>query len=222
MRILTWNLFHGRAVPERRRALDAEFAAALAGWAWDVALLQEVPPWWPPALARACGADERTALTSRNGGLVVRRAIADRRPDLIRSNGGGANAILVRGEPIAGDRRALLRRWPERRVVHAVRLAGGAWVGNLHAQVHSETRARADIERAGALVVAWAGGAPAVLGGDFNVRTPTAPGFARAGGDGVDHVLVHGVPAEATTEVLDAGSLSDHLPLVVEVAVGKV
>ena len=30
-----------------------EFAAALAGWEWDVALLQEVPPWWPPALARA-------------------------------------------------------------------------------------------------------------------------------------------------------------------------
>ena len=56
MRVLTWNLFHGRAVPPAGRDLAREFAAALAAWEWDVALLQEVPPWWPPALGRACGA----------------------------------------------------------------------------------------------------------------------------------------------------------------------
>src|SRR3954447_2326052 len=67
LRVLTWNLFHGRADPAAGRELLAEFAAALAGWDWDVALLQEVPPWWPPELARAAGAQERTALTSRNG-----------------------------------------------------------------------------------------------------------------------------------------------------------
>ena len=49
MRVLTWNLFHGRAVPDAPRELLDEFAAQLAAWAWDVALLQEVPPWWPPA-----------------------------------------------------------------------------------------------------------------------------------------------------------------------------
>ncbi|MDP8968304.1 MAG: hypothetical protein M3N04_06880, partial [Actinomycetota bacterium] len=81
MRVLTWNLYHGRAVPPAGRDLQDEYAAALAGWNWDVALLQEVPPWWPPVLARACEADERTALTSRNALPALRRAIAQRAPD---------------------------------------------------------------------------------------------------------------------------------------------
>jgi endonuclease/exonuclease/phosphatase family metal-dependent hydrolase len=222
MRILTWNLFHGRSVPDVPHALGDEFAAAIAGWGWDVALLQEVPPWWGPALAGAAGADQRTALTSRNALLGVRRFIAQHRPDLIKSNGGGANAILVRGSAITEHREAVLRHRPERRVVHAVALADGTWVANLHAQVHSEAHAQADIERAGALVTGWAAGGPAILGGDFNVRTPSAPGFAWAGGDGVDHVLIHGRAIEATTEILDAGALSDHKPLAVDLAFGKV
>ena len=49
--------FTAARCPGAGRDLRAEFAAALAGWDWDVALLQEVPPWWPPALARACDAD---------------------------------------------------------------------------------------------------------------------------------------------------------------------
>src|SRR5688572_13501753 len=56
LRVLTWNLFHGRARPPAGRPLLNEFARALAGWDWDVALLQEVPPWWPPLLGRAAGA----------------------------------------------------------------------------------------------------------------------------------------------------------------------
>src|SRR4051795_4824326 len=96
MRVLTWNLFHGRSVPETRHALLDAFAAAIAGWSWDVALLQEVPPWWPGPLARASEADARAILTSSNLGLAARRWVAERRPDLIKSNGGGANAILVR------------------------------------------------------------------------------------------------------------------------------
>ena len=66
LRVLSWNLYHGRADPPAGRPLFDEFAAMLAGWPWDVALLQEVPPWWPPQLARATGADERHVLTSRN------------------------------------------------------------------------------------------------------------------------------------------------------------
>ena len=53
---LTWNLYHGRSPKPVGRSLANEFAAALAGWEWDVALLQEVPPWWPPHLAAAAGA----------------------------------------------------------------------------------------------------------------------------------------------------------------------
>ncbi|HVW17558.1 MAG TPA: endonuclease/exonuclease/phosphatase family protein, partial [Solirubrobacteraceae bacterium] len=73
MRVLTWNLFNGRAVPTAGRPLLEEFAAAIAGWEWDVALLQEVPPWWPPSLALAAAAEQRTALTSRNAVLPLRR-----------------------------------------------------------------------------------------------------------------------------------------------------
>jgi endonuclease/exonuclease/phosphatase family metal-dependent hydrolase len=219
MRVLTWNLFHGRAVPPAGRDLQPQFAAALASWDWDVALLQEVPPWWPPALARACDAEARTVLTSRNGLLALRRAIARRAPDLIGSNGGGANAILVRraAGAIADHRRVLLRRWPERRVCHGVALTAGgvAWVANLHAQVHSAQRAQADIERAARTVLAWAGGAPALLGGDFNVRAPVAPGFAPLGGHGVDHVLGRGFVAAGTPVLSDHANLSDHAPVIV-------
>jgi endonuclease/exonuclease/phosphatase family metal-dependent hydrolase len=220
MRVLTWNLFHGRAVPPAGRDLLSEFAAALAIWDWDVALLQEVPPWWPPALARACDAEARSVLTSRNACLALRRFVAERAPDLIKSNGGGANAILVRAAragAIVDHRSVLLRRRPERRVCHAVALADGTWVANLHAQVHSAERAQADIGRAAATVLAWAGGAPALLGGDFNVRAPVVPGFEHLGGHGVDHVLGHGLRAAGAPEIPDRGRLSDHDPVIVAV-----
>jgi endonuclease/exonuclease/phosphatase family metal-dependent hydrolase len=222
MRVLLWNLYHGRSVPPSGRDLLPEFTAALAGWDWDVALLQEVPPWWPARLGAACGASARMARTSRNLGLPLRRWIAERWPDLIKSNGGGANAILVRGEGIAEHRRATLRLRPERRVVHAVRLAAsGIWVANLHAQVRTEAGALADLARAARAASGWAGpAAPVVLGGDCNVPSPRAEGFSHAAGRGVDHVLVRGGPAAVgPARVLPRqGGLSDHLPLLVELA----
>ncbi len=207
-------------MPPAGRDLQDEFARALASWDWDVALLQEVPPWWSTALARGCDADARTALTARNALLPLRRALAQRAPDLIKSNGGGANAILVRGggRPIGEHRCELLRRWPERRVCHGVALADGIWSANLHAQVHSPRRAEADIARAAAVALAWAGGGPALLGGDFNVRRPAAQGFEWLGGHGVDHVLGHGLRAVGTSETPDRGELSDHAPVIVTVA----
>jgi endonuclease/exonuclease/phosphatase family metal-dependent hydrolase len=219
MRVLTWNLYHGRAVPPAGRDLQADFAAALAGWAWDVALLQEVPPWWAPVLADACDADARTALTSRNELPWLRRALADRWPDLVKSGGGGANAILVRraSAQITEHRSVRLRRWPERRVCHAVALDSGLWCANLHAQVHSIARARADIARAAAATLGWARGRPALLGGDFNVPNPAAPGFEHLGGHAVDHVLGHRVAADGPAQVLDHGRLSDHAPVIVRV-----
>jgi endonuclease/exonuclease/phosphatase family metal-dependent hydrolase len=217
MRILTWNLYHGRAVPPAGRSLLREYAETIAGWEWDVALLQEVPPWWPPDLARASGANARTALTSRNVLLSVRRWIAERFPDVIKSNGGGANAILVRGD-VLDHRKATLRNWPERRVVHAVRLGSGVWAANLHAQVHSPERAQADITLAATLVRRWAGEGPALLGGDFNVREPRAAGFTSAGGHNVDYVLARGLTAAGPATTLDRGTLSDHRPVVVDLA----
>jgi endonuclease/exonuclease/phosphatase family metal-dependent hydrolase len=211
--ILLWNLFHGRAVPDVPRALLPEFSAAIAGWTWDVALLQEVPPWWGPELGRAAGASARTALTSRNALLCARRWVAERRPDLIRSNGGGANVILVRGAAPLEHRVAELRRRPERRVVHGVRLPDGPWVCNVHAQVRPHTETRKDVAQAAGHARDWAAGAPVVLGGDLNVPDPEAAGLTRIPGThGVDHVLVAGWTGSA--RALDRpGGLSDHAPV---------
>lgn len=218
MRVLTWNLFHGRSVPGAGRDLTHDFAAALAAWEWDVALLQEVPPWWGPELGCASGASARTALTSRNALLPVRRELATRFPDVIKSNGGGANTILVRGQVIEEHRTATLRWWPERRVVHAVRLQGGSWWGNLHAQVHSQERARADARTAARELRGWSDDAPRlVLGGDLNDPEPVAPGFTHLGGHHIDHVLARGW-RRVGAQRLDAGLLSDHAPVLVEIA----
>jgi endonuclease/exonuclease/phosphatase family metal-dependent hydrolase len=218
--ILTWNLMHGRSDPPAGRELLGEFADLLAGWRWDVALLQEVPPWWPSALADRAGADQRHALTSRNSLAAVRRAVAVRHPDLIKSNGGGANAILVRGSKILAHRVSRLGWWPERRWMHAVQLSDGVWVGNLH----TNSDARQGI-RASEVLREWAAAAPVVLGGDFNVRAPELPGLTLAGGHGVDQIylssdLSGGQTSDLSggqTEVLDRGRLSDHAPVLVTV-----
>ncbi|MDO8213811.1 endonuclease/exonuclease/phosphatase family protein [Conexibacter sp. CPCC 206217] len=214
VRVVTWNLFHGRSVPPHDRNLFDLFADQLCTWSWDVALLQEVPPWWGPLLATVCEAQQATALTSRTQLLPLRRAIAQRRPELIKSGGGGANAILVRGARITAHARRRLCLWPERRVVHAVRDEHGRWFANLHATVHHDANARRDIANAAAAALRWASGAPLVLGGDLNVRDPELPGFARGASHGVDHVYVTGgFTRAAPRELLERGALSDHAPV---------
>lgn len=214
MRVLSWNLFHGRSKPGAGRSLLNEFAAALAGWEWDAALLQEVPPWWPPTLAWASRAEPYTVLTSRNFPLAPRRAVAARNPDLIKSNGGGANVILVRGGGGVEHSRARLAWRPERRFAHGIRLPDDGWLVNLHASVRPVERIPGDVARARAAALDWAGGDRVVIGGDFNLRAPLLPGFTHAGHSWVDHVFARGWGAGAA-EVLDAGSLSDHKPLAV-------
>jgi endonuclease/exonuclease/phosphatase family metal-dependent hydrolase len=217
MRVVTWNLFHGRAVPDRPRSLLPEFTDMLAGWAWDVALLQEVPPWWPEPLARGCGAAARAARTSRNALLPLRRWAAQRRPDLVKSNGGGANAILVRGDAITAHAQRRVRIWPERRVAHAVRLGDGAWVGNLHATTHPDARTLQDLARAGAALTAWADGAPILLGGDMNIARPRVRGWTDLGGHGIDRFLARGWTAVTPPVTLDTQGLSDHAAVALDV-----
>ena len=214
LRVLTWNLMHGRSVPPARRELLTEFTAALRSWEWDVAVLQEVPTWWPRALAASLESEERTVLTSRNGLLPLRRAIATRWPDAIKSNGGGANAIVVRADRIAAHHSARLCLLPERRWVHGVRLGCGIWVANLHASAHDVARAERDGALAAATALGWAEGAPLVLGGDFNLPAPSFEGLEHAGGHELDHLFVSGLMVVDAAAVLDRGELSDHAPVV--------
>jgi endonuclease/exonuclease/phosphatase family metal-dependent hydrolase len=210
LRVLTWNLMHGRAVPAAGRELLGDFHAALARWDWDAALLQEVPPWWPAVLGRRLDASARLVLTSRNSLLPLRRAIAVRWPDLIKSNGGGSNAILVRSARVTEHRAKRLRMLPERRWLHAVELSSGVLIANLHAG-----GSVGEALRAADTVRDWARSEPVVLGGDFNLHSPSLPGLLWAGGLAADHVFVRGLEPCGPVAALDRGALSDHAPLLV-------
>jgi len=122
LRVLSWNVFHGRDWPpddrlrkSRRlrsrlfrrtvhgdthvqvnRSLYEEFATVLATSRWDVCLLQECPPRWADRLADECQASAFAALTSRNSLAPLRGLIAERNPDLMGSWEGGSNLTLVR------------------------------------------------------------------------------------------------------------------------------
>src|SRR3954469_22734221 len=104
--VLTWNLFHGRSKPETPHSLLPEFAALLASWEWDVALLQEVLPWWPVELGRAWEGSARMALTSRNALPALQRLLAEPRPDVFKSWSGGGDAILPPGPAVRPPRSA--------------------------------------------------------------------------------------------------------------------
>jgi endonuclease/exonuclease/phosphatase family metal-dependent hydrolase len=223
IRVLSWNLFHGRALPPHRRPLLDAFAAKLGEWDWDVALLQEVPPWWAQSLASSVGAEQRSALTSRNSLLAPRRALAERRPELLKSNGGGCNAVLSRLPIVAGE--ALrLRSWPERRVAQLLRLGDGTCVVNFHASTRP-ARAASELERLWKRALEYAGAAPLILGGDLNLREPDAPRgeIAHVAAHDVDHGFARG-PLAGQAQTLDRRivregrrvELSDHAPLQVE------
>lgn len=218
LRVLSWNLMHGRARPRSRGDQRPQFTAALERYDWDVALLQEVPPWWPAVLGAALTAEYRLVLTSRNGLLTVRQGLATRWPDLIRSQGGGANAILARSDRIVADRALRLRMLPERRWVHGVRLACGIWVTNIHASGEHRGADR-DCDHAASVALEWSGGEPLVFGGDLNQRAPRLDGLVHVAERDVDHVFIGpGLEADGPAEVLDRGALSDHPPLAVTVA----
>jgi endonuclease/exonuclease/phosphatase family metal-dependent hydrolase len=224
MRVLTWNLFHGRSLPPARHELLGHFAAALASWEWDVALLQEVPPWWPARLALAAGARQRAALTSRNSAPALRRMLARRWPELVKSNAGGANAVLARA-CVHAHRALRLRTWPERRVAQLVRLQDGVCVVNYHGSSRSQL-AQAELLALCEQALRWAGSAPLIIGGDLNLRTPHAAvdGLAHVCARDVDHIFARGFRSGPPCRRLDRDvqlgprrvALSDHVPLLAE------
>jgi endonuclease/exonuclease/phosphatase family metal-dependent hydrolase len=202
VRVLTWNIFHGRDGPpdprlytkraewtrrtERNathvqvnRDLYPEFSKLLCDSRWDVALLQECPPRWVRPLARDCRAQAYRALTSRNWLLPITSLLARHNPDLVGSAEGGSNAILARGEAgaIAETHRFTMRLLPERRTMAFAALGCGLCVASLHAST-SARLAESELLRAAEREGEWAAGRPLVFGGDFNVRPDRSAVFA--------------------------------------------
>jgi len=261
---VTWNLFHGRDKPpggelytwrsrllrvtERsathvqvNRPLLSEFARYLDSLDWQIALLQEAPPRWLEPLGRATRASGALALTSRNWLAPLRRAIGARNPDLIASNEGGSNMVLVRAPGrVEAVQRMELTRDPERRtmLLARVRLAEGARlaVASMHLSVPETGRSAGELLRAAERAVAFAGGLPLLLGGDLNLRAAEVPGvfeqvrerYDLAGPTApraIDHLLVRGLAVRSKPTALKAAArelrepcglalrLSDHAPV---------
>jgi endonuclease/exonuclease/phosphatase family metal-dependent hydrolase len=203
MRVLSWNLYHGRDFPpdealftlrsrllrvtERNathvqvnRPLRDEFAGWLAEHEWDVALLQEAPPLWFRELGTRTHSNGVRVLTSRNVLPPAQRLLANANPDLIASWEGGSNQLFVRapGRIIEHRKLTLARRPERRRMVWArVRLAGGETVcfANLHASAGLPDRATGELMAAAENAVEWSGGDPLVFGGDLNLRPARNP-----------------------------------------------
>ena len=230
---LSWNLLHGRDFPPHpelrsarmrlwpgewrhgefaqvNRPLLDEFGRKLASWEWDVAMLQEAPPRWLRPLAAAAGAGGVSALTSRNSLAFLRTLIAEWNPDLIASNEGGSNQLLVRPPwRVEQVRRVELARRPERRTALWARLSEPTGrmlcVVSMHATAEGDhTRAAHELLRVAGLCEEWAPDAPLVLGGDMNLRPREHPwafaalrdefGLASpTADDAVDHVLARGL-----------------------------
>jgi endonuclease/exonuclease/phosphatase family metal-dependent hydrolase len=260
---IAWNLFHGRDFPpdpalrswrsrllridERNethvqvnRDLAVEFATVLAAAPWDVALLQECPPRFAEPLARACGAEQHLALTSRNSLGPLRALLARQNPDLMASGEGGANLTLVRVPGRLGgiaERRELTIHAgpPERRSMALTRTASGICLANLHATNDRPELAAEDVLLAARAAAGFAGAAPLLFGGDLNLRPAEDPAvFERLREDfglaaptapwAIDHLLARGLdavepptrwPPQRRELPLDGRALrlSDHAPV---------
>ena len=74
------------------------------------------------------------------------------------------------------------------------------------------------LARAADTAIAWAAGAPVVLGGDLNTRDPVVAGFDLVAGHSVDHVLARLLRAGGPGRTLERGPLSDHAPVLADLA----
>jgi endonuclease/exonuclease/phosphatase family metal-dependent hydrolase len=248
MLVRSWNLFHGNTVPPQRHAYLDEMIALITADDPDVVCMQEVPAW---ALGRFTlgdvahrplfGALAGRALTAPNHG-VIRSAVAGQgnaiwlapRYRVLAHHVLTLNPLRFRARvatELGLDARVRLRWAKERRIVQAIRIAGGGRelvVANTHCTGGVQGITQAELMRA-----AWFADSVArpddvlVLAGDFNL-TPdsligTEWGFSPAG-PGIDHILVRGAPA---TELIvwpddrrrrqDGTLLSDHAPVELEI-----
>jgi endonuclease/exonuclease/phosphatase family metal-dependent hydrolase len=204
MRLLvrTWNLFHGRTVPETGRTeLETMVRLAAVGGP-DIVCLQEVPVWALRELSRWSGMAAFGAVTMPALGGPLARRLTELDPRRLRSAlTGQANALLVRRRlstrghetlplnPWSFRRREAARlglpfsirlAWArDRRVAQVLRVVDGdasTVVVNLHLTASPDSRpADAELLRAATYAEGYAAPTePIVLAGDLNLTAASS------------------------------------------------
>ena len=227
--VRSWNLFHGNTLPPTRRSHLREMVELAVADAPAVLCSQEVPVWAVPRLAEWSGLRAISAIARRGLHPAALAGCLTRLDNgLLRSAiTGQANAILVAPAHEATDlgQVQISERGVERRVCHAVRVAG-VLVTNLHASSIDgrPELAAAELERARVFAEGLAApGEPVVIAGDFNLVEHALDGYSPPGA-GIDHILVRGTGSTpldvwpTDRRVQNGHVLSDHAP--VELRVG--
>jgi len=222
--VRTWNVFHGNADPPRQAGYLRRMIELVTGDGPDAVCLQEVPVWALPRIDDWSGMRRFDAVTRPPlWPGPVSKWVTRAHQGFFRSGlAGQANAILVAPRHAATDlgHQRISEHGRERRLVHAVRIAGssGVTVANLHA---SNDHANPDVPRWEAMrAAAFAEGVAThgdviVIAGDFNVLDPALEAYAGTR-DGIDQVLVRGARLESVVawtreqRVQDGVVLSDH------------
>jgi hypothetical protein len=177
----------------------------------------------------ACAAGERRTKRGKDAGRPNSSAIwptEDAAPRSVRRRQARAGGFGMGSQP-------------ERRAMALTRIGGGTGpelcVANLHATNDRPDLATEDVLRAAGAATAWAGDAPLLFGGDFNLRPAETPAvFAElekrfgpavpTGPNAIDHLLVRGLdivelPHQWPPERRELGEdgralrLSDHAPV---------
>jgi endonuclease/exonuclease/phosphatase family metal-dependent hydrolase len=230
LRVRTWNLFHGNAVPPRRRGYLREMVELVSSDRPDVVALQEVPVWALRYLARWSGMQSVGVVAARPrlGSAELGRWITELHHGLFRSAlTGQANALLVATQLRMDDERTLtVSTAGERRVVQSVRV-DDIVIGNFH--VTGGAPADEQFLRVAEFVQAQ--DERVVLAGDANLMPGQGRTYAQLRewgfsdpASGIDQILVRGLPATEPVawpeerRRVHGTLLSDHAP--VELSVG--
>jgi endonuclease/exonuclease/phosphatase family metal-dependent hydrolase len=243
--VRTWNVFHGRTVPDRRKLELERMIRLVTDDRPAVVGLQEVPLWAVGRLGEWSGMRVSAAVAMPALGGPFARRLTALDPRRLRSSLVGQANVLLLGEPLvaAGGQRIVrlnplsLRRshrvsrreridWLRNRRVAQVVAVDGAGLSfhvvNLHASKGADP-ARAELGRLEQLLPAG----PILLLGDLNVGRTTLPGFSPAIA-GIDQILVRGLelerpPATWPAERRRHGDvlLSDHAPVEALVSLGS-
>jgi endonuclease/exonuclease/phosphatase family metal-dependent hydrolase len=226
--IRTWNVFHGNALPPRRRGFLREMIDLVCEDQPEVVCLQELPVWGISRLEEwsSMKAFPVVARPPRVPGRVGMRVTRMNQGFFRSAFVGQANAVLVSRSLEAEDRGYLRISDPgrEHRVVQAVGVAGRCVIANLHAN-HGAEVAQLETERSRTFVEAASRpGEAIVLAGDFNLPDVRLEAYSAASAGVVDHILVNGVSVSAPDvwaqerRERDGVVLSDHAP--VDVTIG--